>query len=200
MNNRISQFSLVAAMLLMHASPVVHAEDHLLNFSFSHMTNMNQSQLNQNASGLSSEFEKDKNALAIQFKQYDATLTYPLSAAGKSSSMDIDVGVTLRHLTGYRNSEVNAGNSFFQETLPLFHASAFYNFSFKGLSAGVESTHLAYKQKQFLDYKAQVSYEWRKGFGLQGGWQHQQFRLDNSDQDQTGFTQQGPFLDFYLNF
>lgn len=202
MNQTLHKLKVLAcgALLVMQPGLAASEEDGLLNFKFSHISNMNNGQAALQENRVYSDFESEKNLLAVQFKQYDATLTYPINSADQSSGMNIDVGLTLRHLSGYRNSIEQSGSTYFQETLPLFHASAFYNFSFKGLTAGVESTHLSYKEKQFLDYKAKVSYEWRKGFGLQGGWQHQQFRLDSLEQNSASFTQDGPFIDFYLNF
>ncbi len=163
--------------------------DPLLNFKFNHLSNIQNG--DQNSSLLS-----PLNNNTLKFSQFDATWTYPW----ETSNMNIDVGVTLRHLSGYMNSTENLGNGYFQQVLPLFHASALYSLPFKGFSAGIEGSHLDSNATRVFDYRAKVSYEWRKGFGLQGGWQHQQFNLDNATDAATEYQRTGPFLDLYLSF
>lgn len=114
--------------------------------------------------------------------------------------MYIDLGVTLRHLSGIKNSSENFGNHYFQQVLPLVHASALFSLPLKGLSAGIEGSHFDSDDKQIYDYRAKVSYEWREGFGLQGGWQHQQFNLENVIETGADYKNNGPFIDFYLSF
>ncbi|MCW8900467.1 MAG: hypothetical protein OQK75_08540 [Gammaproteobacteria bacterium] len=161
----------------------------LLNFKFNHLSNIsNGEQISQ--------LRPLTNSNPVEFAQYDATWTYPW----ETKSMNIDLGVTLRHLSGFKNSMENPGNNHFQEVLPLIHASALYAFPLKGLSAGIEGSHHDSTARQIFDYRAKVSYEWRKGFGLQGGWQHQQFNLENTTDASTDYKRNGPFLDFYLNF
>ncbi|GMR16494.1 MAG: hypothetical protein BMS9Abin31_0831 [Gammaproteobacteria bacterium] len=161
----------------------------LLNFKFNHLSNIP-------AGDLLSLETPSINSDSLQFAQFDATWTYPWEL----KNFNIDLGVTLRHLSGFKNSTERLGNTRFQEVLPLLHASALFALPLKGLSAGIEGSHLDTSERQIFDYRAKVSYEWRKGFGLQGGWQHQQFNLENAANSGADYERTGPFLDFYLNF
>lgn len=162
----------------------------LLNFKFKHLTNIQRENLtSKNLSPI--------NVDAIAYSQFDATWTYR-TYPSESKNINIDLGLTLRHLSGFNYSNEDIENQHFQEVLPLVHASALFSLPLKGLSAGIEGSHLDSEKNQIFDYRAKVSYEWRKGFGLQGGWQHQQFNLGNSVD--AGYEKNGPFIDFYLNF
>jgi outer membrane protein len=186
---KITQTITVLALSSVLFTASAEQSESLLNFKFNHSSTFAQSEelFPQNTFS---------NSQSVEFSQLDATWTYPW----ETSSMNFDLGVTLRHLSGYKNSNETMGTNHFQEVLPLLHASALFNFPLKGLSAGIEGSHLEQGDRQVLDYRAKVSYEWRKGFGLQGGWQHQKFNLDSSVDSDTGFEKTGPFIDFYLNF
>lgn len=133
--------------------------------------------------------------------QYDATFYYPLGSKG----MSFDLGFNLKYIDG-QASFVQEGQRHirnFSAALPMLSASALFDLPFKGLTAGFEGKHyveLENDNNKGFDYKAKLGYEWDQGFGLQGGWQHQQFSLDNADQTTTDFENKGPFLDFYLRF
>ena len=186
--NQITRLFALIAMLL-SASVFADQSESLLNFKFNHSSTFSESdQL------FPQHIFNNKNS--VEFAQYDATWTYPW----ETKNMNIDLGLTLRHLSGYKNSAQATGNNYFQQVLPLVHASAFFSLPLKGLTAGIEGSHLELSNQQVFDYRAKLSYEWRKGFGLQGGWQHQQFNLDYSTDSSTGFEKTGPFIDFYLNF
>ena len=181
----------IAAVALLSSifSHTINAQqkEPLLNFKFYHISNI---QNNLDAS-------QPVNKTAVNFAQYDATWTYPWEV----KSVNFDLGLTLRHLSGFKNiEESNFGNTYFQATLPLVHASALYSLPIKGLSAGIEGSHLDLSNHQVFDYRAKVSYEWRKGFGMQGGWQHQQFNLNNAANKGTDFEKNGPYIDLYLKF
>lgn len=184
--------SLVVVILLSGYVGYALAEqsEPLLNFKFNHLTNIQRENLTlKNNSPL--------NVDVIEYSQFDATWTYR-TYPGETKNINIDLGVTLRHLSGFNYSNENIGNQYFQEVLPLVHASALFSLPLKGLTAGIEGSHLDSEKNQISDYRAKVSYEWRKGFGLQGGWQHQQFNLGNSVD--AGYEKNGPYIDFYLNF
>lgn len=189
--NNIRKYLVLTGLLAFGLSSfVVAAEsESLLNFKFNHLSN---NQSNYFDSGI----YQPANNNSLEFAQYDATWTYPW----ETKSMNIDLGVTLRHLSGFKNNTENLGNQYFQEVLPLLHASALFSLPLKGLYAGIEGSRLDVNNTQVFDYRAKVSYEWRDGFGLQGGWQHQQFTLDNATDNSTGYETNGPFLDFYLKF
>lgn len=168
--------------LLLASQAVAQQSAPLFNFKFNHISNTKST-----ASTLA-------GTRALKFKQYDASWLYPW----EDKNVNVDLGVTLRHLSGVRNSALK--NVHFHKTLPLLHASALFNLSLKGLSAGIEGNHLNTKESLIFDYRAKVSYEWRNGFGMQGGWQHQQFSLDNSLNAAAEYESIGPYIDFYLNF
>jgi hypothetical protein len=181
----------ILALIVMLFSGHVVAEksEPLLNFKFNHLSNIQ-------TNDYLTEVVPSTSSNELEFAQYDATWTYPW----ETTNMNIDLGVTLRHLSGFNNSTESLGNGYFQEVLPLLHASALYSLPLKGLSAGIEGSHLGSNTHQVFDYRAKVSYEWREGFGLQGGWQHQQFNLDNATDTGADYEKNGPFIDFYLNF
>ena len=185
--------SLAAVALLSSVfSPSINAQqsEPLLNFKFNHLSNI---QNNVDAS----QTVQSVNNTAVNFAQYDATWTYPWEV----KNMNFDLGLTLRHLSGFKNVEDETiGNGYFQTTLPLVHASALFSLPLKGLSAGIEGSHLDLSNHQVFDYRAKVSYEWRKGFGMQGGWQHQQFNLNNATNTGTDFKKNGPYIDLYMKF
>ena len=172
---------------------VAEHRNSILNFKFNHLTNIQ---------GLPSadhpaQVAQEANSSALNFEQFDATWAYPW----ESTNVNIDLGLTLRHLSGTQNSSNSLGNNYFQKVFPLLHASALFSLPLDGLSAGIEGSHLDLSNHQVFDYRAKVSYEWRKGFGLQGGWQHQQFNLENATNNgAAGYEKNGPFIDFYLNF
>ena len=175
--------------MLFSGSLVAEQSESLLNFKFNHLSNVQSAEQ-------ASQLVPSSSSTSLEFAQFDATWTYPW----ETKNMNIDLGVTLRHLSGFKNSTESTGNSYFQEVLPLLHASALFALPLDGLSAGIEGSHLDSNTHQVFDYRAKVSYEWRKGLGLQGGWQHQQFKLDNATDSGADYEQTGPFLDFYLNF
>ena len=183
-------FALAVILLSSHASYTwAQQSEPLLNFKFNHASNI---QRIDSVFQISPVTKID----ALEFSQYDATWTYPL----ETKNVNIDLGVTLRHLSGFKSSSENIGNQYFQQVLPLVHASALFSLPLKGLSAGIEGSHFDSDDKQIFDYRAKVSYEWREGFGLQGGWQHQQFNLDNATVNGADYKSNGAFIDFYLNF
>lgn len=193
--NTLKTGKIVLAVLLfsLPTLPVLAQQSEpLLNFKFNHLSNkQNIEELPLFEAPLKSKSDD------LNFSQLDATWTYPW----ESKNINIDLGFTLRHLSGYTAAfEADGSQQHFQKVLPLFHASALFSLPLEGLSAGIEGSHLDYNNSQVLDYRAKVSYEWRKGFGLQGGWQHQQFNLDDVTGSGAGFEKNGPFLDFYLNF
>jgi len=188
---------LILALATTSTVSVADSHEPLLNFKFNHLTNIKSNRFSSITDG-------DINATntlpfvdnSLKFAAYDATWTYPL----ETKTINIDLGVTLRHLTGSIYSAENAENQRFQQVLPLLHASALFALPLDGLSAGIEGSHLEASNNQVYDYRAKVAYEWRKGFGLQGGWQHQQFSLDSGIDNGTDYKHNGPFIDFYLHF
>jgi len=178
----------ILSILLLSGQAIAQHNEPLFNFKFNHQTNSNAKNI------FISESDKVTHQEAIKFSQFDASLVYPW----QNEVVNVDFGLTLRHLSGVENK--NFSHTRFYKTLPLLHASALFNTKLKGLSAGIVGSHFDSKKNQVLDYRAQVSYEWRKGFGLQGGWQHQRFNLDKAADIGTDYESNGPYIDFYLNF
>lgn len=191
-NCKTGKFLALAVLLFSSHVSYTQAQqsEYLLNFKFNHLSN------NQRADSIFQAPSSVINTDTLEFAQYDATWTYPW----ETKNVNVDLGMTLRHLSGFKNSNENIDDRYFEQVLPLLHASALFSLPLKGLSAGIEGSHLDSDNNQILDYRAKVSYEWRKGFGLQGGWQHQQFNLDNATNTGTDYERAGPFLDLYLNF
>lgn len=173
----VYKIGVLMVLLVSTQQAAAQQSESLLNFEFNHLLN---TQIDE------------------QVSQYDATWTYPL----ETKTMIIDLGVTLRHLSGFKSSPSSDSQSdkYFHETFPLVHASALFALPLKGLSAGIEGSHIDSSDTQVFDYRAKVSYEWRSGFGLHGGWQHQQLNLETKSTSVTDYQRNGPFIDFYLNF
>lgn len=180
--------TLILSILLLSGQAIAQHNEPLFNFKFNHQTNGNAKNL------FIPENDKATHHEAIKFSQFDSSLVYPW----QNEIVNVDFGLTLRHLSGVENK--NSSRAQFYTTLPLLHASALFNTKLKGLSAGLVGNHFDSKKNQILDYRAQVSYEWRKGFGLQGGWQHQRFNLDKASDVGTDYESNGPYIDFYLDF
>lgn len=192
---RIALTVLSLSFMLITAS---NAEDNIFKFKFEHLTNSRSLETLENLTG--ENFAEQKNLMSLKslhFSQYDASWTYLID----KQKFNVDLGVTLRHLSGKNFSDSNRMEAYsFDETLPLLHAAALFNLPYKGLSAGVESSHLNYDDNLIFDYRAKLSYEWRDGFGLQGGWQHQQFNIEHNESNITEYESRGPFIDLYLHF
>ncbi|MFK5914182.1 MAG: hypothetical protein QM484_07390 [Woeseiaceae bacterium] len=166
-----------------------------LNFKFNHLSNsdsINNILVSEHKQHVFSESKP-----ITYLNQLNATWTYPW----ETKRVNVDVGLSLRHVSGYglqNNIETDTKSPrYFQRVLPLVHASALFSFPVEGLSAGIEGSHLNLSHSYISDYRAKVSYEWGKDFGLQGGWQHQQF---NIEQSAGSFEKKGAFVDFYLKF
>jgi outer membrane protein len=132
--------------------------------------------------------------------QYDATLFYPLGGKGAS----FDLGLNMKYIQGQTSFLQDGQRQLrnFSAAIPMVYATALFDLPFEGFSAGFEGKHHIGVDGDALtgfDYKAKFKYEWDEGFGLQGGWQHQQYSVDDEEQT-TNFENKGPFLDFYLRF
>ncbi len=169
---------------------VADTPDSLFNFKFNHMTTMD----SDDAVSQPSLFDANS---PLRFSQFDATWTYPW----ESKNVNVDIGVTLRYLSGFTsNVTQNTSSQAFQQVLPMIHASALLQLPLKGLSAGIEGSHLNIRDTRASDFRAKLSYDWGKGFGLQGGWQHQQFNLENVSSSGADYQRSGPYIDFHLEF
>lgn len=137
------------------------------------------------------------NSQSSHVSQFDATIAYPFALR---DSVNFDLGINIRLINGdFTSQNLSQGNYRLNTALPMFYANALFDLPYDGLQASFGATHLEYDQYYALDYKAKLSYTWSNGFGMEGGWQHQQFSIDNNDV-QAQFENKGPFLDFKLRF
>ena len=162
----------------------------------------------------------DADPYADQMEQYrssnyyDALFYYPVH---QRSGLNIDLGINLRfqepntdpyralgsdrhwlhdqitETSEYRSTEFQLPSK------TLVHAAALFELPFEGLSAGVSGSHDGRLENAEFNYGARLNYQWKNGLGLQGGWQHQQYPLDQINLDET-IEDQRLFLDLKYKF
>ena len=140
---------------------------------------------------------KSLNEKSTQIEQFDARFLYPLKAKG----MDVGVGLNIRYIQGISSGTLDGAQQKIRldDAIPALHARALFDLPVQGFSAGLEGSHTGISD-QLFDYRAQLRYEWTNGLGLQGGWQHQQMSLDLSEDTDTTFSSEGPYLDLKWRF
>ena len=145
---------------------------------------------------------------------YDALFYYPVH---QRSGLNIDLGINLRfqeqntdpyralgsdrhwlHNLSNETSEYHSSD-FQLPSKTLVHAAALFELPFEGLSAGVSGSHDGRLENAEFNYSARLNYQWKNGLGLQGGWQHQQYPLDQTNLDET-IEDQRLFLDLKYKF
>jgi len=137
-----------------------------------------------------------------QKSSYDAIFYYPLHRQGIS----IDVGVNLR-VQEDRTTPIDQIYSYDQdwlsidpgETRTMLHAAAVFDLPFSGLTAGLSGTYNADLENAEFDYRAKLSYKWKNGLGLEGGWLHQQKAFEQQNFNDT-LDAQTLFLDMKYRF
>lgn len=168
-------------------------------FQFQHQTiNLGTARTESAAAGQGQRqlFDHD-NALSGQITQYDTTISYPFLRDG---AVNFDLGINIRLINAnLRTQSIDQQTRHVSATLPMFYASALFNLPYAGLTVSLGGSHFEYDRYRAYDYKAKLSYTWKNGFGLEGGWQHQQLNIDGSD-FQTRFEIKGPFLDLQYRF
>ena len=150
----------------------------------------------ENRDLLTPEF-KSLSDSTTQIEQFDARILYPLSGKG----MQLGVGLNIRYIQGISNWSTGGvqQRSRVEDAIPALHAKALFDLPLQGFSAGLEGSHTGFSD-QLFDYRAQLRYQWDNGLGLQGGWQHQQMSLDLSEDTNTTFSSEGPYLDLNWRF
>lgn len=108
---------------------------------------------------------------------YDAIFYYPLHRRGVS--LDLGLNLRLQQDQFEQTEPAYSGQHDWlnidpSETRPLIHAAAVFDLPFKGFKAGISGTYNPDLTDSEYDYRAKLSYKWRNGLGLEGGWQHQQ--------------------------
>lgn len=134
-------------------------------------------------------------------QQYDARLFYPVSGI---HGMSLDLGVNIKYLDAVRHYPQGSGLEYihnFNQAIPMIYATALFELPFEGLSASLEGSHRNSERAHAFDYKAKLQYKWDRSLGLEGGWQHQQYSLDNGQQ-QPGleYESKGIYLDLFMDF
>ena len=166
----------------------------------------NENLLNPNLSsalGGDAEVRYSTNANSPESSQrsYDAIFYYPLHRRG----VTIDLGVNIRlqedaSKTGISQTrERDWLNIDPSETRTRIHAAAVFDLPFNGLKAGVSGSYEPSIENLEYDYEAKLSYKWKNGFGLQGGWQHQQLPLEQQNLNDA-LDVQTLFLDLNYRF
>lgn len=137
-----------------------------------------------------------QSALHGRVNQYNATFAYPFG----SRDFNVDLGVNIKFLNGNVRQDNLDSSTNINATIPMFYATALFNLPVSGMSASIGGSHVSYDRYNAFDYEAKLRFEWRNGFGMQGGWQHQQFSIDSGADLQTDFEAKGPFLDLFYRF
>lgn len=136
-------------------------------------------------------------------KQYGATLSIPV----KHDKISFDLGLDFRFYDTQQLSEQTrrTGNAYGANLnalpTPMVYANALFELPFQGLTASVSGRHRDNGDQKIsdFDYRAKVSYEWKSGLGLHGGWQHQQMTLDQNN-DSEVFRVESLFVDMKYKF
>jgi hypothetical protein len=149
---------------------------------------------------------KSLSDTTTQIDQLDARILYPLT----TKRMEFGVGLNIRYIQGTSSGTLDGAQQKIRvdDAIPALHARALFDLPFQGFSAGLEGSHTGLSEQfldynsqlQYFDYRAQLRYQWTNGLGLQGGWQHQQMSLDLSDDSNTTFSSEGPYLDLNWRF
>lgn len=195
---------IATGMLLAGCATFASAQDHasdLKSTGMSFQLDSNQIYLSSPVVKKSGIAQSGKNHTFI--KQYGATLSFPV----KHKKVSFDLGLNFRF---YDSNEISQSalrnsSSFGLELnklpIPMVYATALFELPFEGLTASVSGSHRNLGEQRFADYdlKAKVSYEWKNGLGLEGGWQHQQMNLEQSN-DSEAFQMDSLFMDMKLKF
>lgn len=140
--------------------------------------------------------ERVRTGNALQ--QYDARLFYPVS---NIHGMSLDLGVNIKYLNAINYDDGLDGVHNFSQAIPMFYATALFDLPFDGLSASLEGSHRNDQFARAFDYQAKLQYKWNRSLGLEGGWRHQQYSLDNG-QSLPGleYESKGVFVDLFMDF
>lgn len=151
----------------------------------------------------------DNNALANVADQaetrshsYEAIFYFPLHRRGVS--IDLGVNFRLQEDPTYRVDQPNAYDQDWlnidpSETRAMVHAAAVFDLPFKGFKAGVTGAYNPDPANGEYDYRAKLSYQWKSGLGLEGGWLHQQKPLEQQNFNDI-LDVQSLFLDMNYRF
>jgi outer membrane protein len=147
--------------------------------------------------GVRQNLSSKSNGLSGNLEQYDATFSYPFNPR---ELINFDLGINIRFIEAdLVKNQLDSASQNLSTTLPMFYANAIFGRPYEGLSASLGASHIEYEQYYAFDYKAKLSYQWQNGFGMEGGWQHQELSIDGS-QFQADIENKGLFLDLKYRF
>lgn len=189
---------ILAIMLAGVTSGVLHAQDHESEL----VTPGLHFQFDKNALYLPNSVKQNNRASNL-VQEYGATLSFPI----KHKKVSLDLGLDFRFYDKHDLSlsglpaEQGFGVDLKELPIPMIYATALFELPFEGLSASVSGSHrnLGDQRNADYDFKAKLSFEWKNGIGLEGGWQHQQMNLEQSN-DNDVFRMESLFMDMKYKF
>ena len=110
---------------------------------------------------------------SLSLDMTDTTLYYEIS----DNWVNLDVGLTLRYLTG--NMDVNHETLSFSTFVPLLYAKTRFDFPMTDLSLQLEANAVSYAGITSYDYELSARYTLAMGIGLEAG--YKAFHLDSND-------------------
>lgn len=135
-----------------------------------------------------------------RLRRYDAIFYYPLHRKGVT--FDLGLNIRLQEIDkasqphAYKEDWLNIDP---EATRTRIHAAAIFDLPFDGLKAGVSGSYEPSIENFDYDYQAKLSYKWKNGFGLEGGWLHQQKPLEQQNLNDS-LDEQTLFLDLNYRF
>ncbi len=207
MRQGLLQIGLLLAGIGMAANVVAMDQDHTRDtlvpaFKLQKNENLLDPQLSSSLDSDTLKRSTSQKGPEARLRSYDAIFYFPLHRRGVS----VDLGVNLRLQED--DSLLNTAGGYHErdwlnidpnETKTLVHANAVFDLPFSGLKAGVSGTYNPTLNYMEYDYQAKLSYKWKSGLGLEGGWQHQQKSLDQQNFNDT-LDIQTLFLDMNYRF
>ena len=196
-------FKIALGLMLACSVFAVQAQDHTRD----DLTSSVQVRVEKNPLYIPSSLLSDSNATSPSsslLNPYGATISVPF----KKEKVSFDLGLDFRFYNNRNEVDLkrNEGDTynFNVDNLltPGIYASALFKLPISGLTASVSGRHNGETTvaKSYIDYQARLSYQWKNGFGLQGGWQHQQISVDPVNDDSEVFRVESLFVDMKYKF
>lgn len=124
-----------------------------------------------------------------------------------STLVDLDLGVNVKYVDGYAEVEGQQSGDRervdFSAPLPLLYARVEARLPGTGLFAGGEGSYLTYDGHRIADVTLRGGYRTDLGAGslaVEGGWKHQNLRLDDLDDVDADLTIEGPYVGVSARF
>lgn len=124
-----------------------------------------------------------------------------------STLVDLDLGVNVKYVDGYAEVERRQSGERervdFSAPLPLLYARVEARVPGTGLFGGGEGSYLSVDGHRILDVALRAGYRADLGAGsvaVEGGWKHQNLRLDDLDDVDADLTIEGPYVGVSARF